>query len=124
GIAAPHIESLDDARKVVSAVYFSPQGSRSFGGGRPDYGLGAPDRTALMAACNAGISLCLMIESRSALAIAAELATLQGVDYLSFGRMDLAQSLGWPGNPAHAAVEAAISGAAAEIRAAGKPVRE
>jgi 4-hydroxy-2-oxoheptanedioate aldolase len=124
GIAAPHIETIEEARRVVSAVYFSPLGTRSFGGGRPDYGLATPDRTALMAACNAGVSLCLMIESRRALDIAAELAALQGVDYLSFGRMDLAQSLGWPGNPAHAAVEAAISGAAERIRAAGKPIRE
>jgi 4-hydroxy-2-oxoheptanedioate aldolase len=46
------------------------------------------------------------------------------VDYLSFGRMDLAQSLGRPGNPAHPDVEAAIAGAARRIRAAGKPVRE
>ena len=65
-----------------------------------------------------------MIESREALAIAADLAALAGVDYLSFGRMDLAQSLGRPGSPGHAEVEAAVAGASKLIRAAGKPVRE
>jgi len=124
GIAAPHIDTLEEARRVVSAVYFAPLGMRSFGGGRPDYGLRAADRTALMAASNAGVSLCLMIESLQALDIAADLAALPGVDYLSFGRMDLAQSLGRPGNPGHAEVEAAVAGASARIRAAGKPVRE
>jgi 2-keto-3-deoxy-L-rhamnonate aldolase RhmA len=124
GIVAPHIETIDEARRVVSAVYFSPLGTRSFGGGRPDYGLGTLDRTALMAACNAGISLCLMLESRQGLDIAADLAALPGVDYLSFGRMDLAQSLGRPGNPRHAEVDAAVLNASERIRAAGKPVRE
>src|SRR5579871_1953186 len=76
GIAAPHVDTLEEARRIVSAVYFAPLGARSFGGGRPDYGLRASDRAAQMAACNAGVSLCLMIESRQALAIAGELAAL------------------------------------------------
>jgi 4-hydroxy-2-oxoheptanedioate aldolase len=124
GIAAPHIDSLDEARRVVDAAYFSPLGTRSFGGSRPDYGIGGGDRLALMEASNRSVSVCLMIESRAALAIAAELAALPGVDYLSFGRMDLAQSLGRPGSPAHAEVEAAVADASRRIRAAGKPVRE
>ena len=124
GIVAPHIETVNDARNVINAVYFSPLGNRSFGAGRPDYGLGKGDKAALMAASNAGLSLCLMIESREALAAAAELAALDGVDYLNFGRMDLAQSLGLAGNPKHPDVEAAVAEAAGRIRAAGKPVRE
>jgi 4-hydroxy-2-oxoheptanedioate aldolase len=46
------------------------------------------------------------------------------VDYLSFGLLDLAQSLGHPGNPEHADVKHAAADASARIRAAGKPVRE
>ena len=38
--------------------------------------------------------------------------------------MDLAQSLGHPGNPAAAEVQAAVADASERIRAAGKPVRE
>jgi 4-hydroxy-2-oxoheptanedioate aldolase len=123
GIAAPHIDTIEDARRVVSAVYFSPLGARSYGGSRPDYGF-ASDRAALMAAANASVSLCLMIESKAALDIAEDLAAIQGVDYLSFGRMDLAQSLGCPGDPGHAGVEAAIAAASQRIRAGGKRVRE
>ena len=35
GIVAPHVESLEVARKVIDFAYFAPLGSRSFGGGPP-----------------------------------------------------------------------------------------
>src|SRR5436305_969930 len=53
-----------------------------------------------------------------------ELAALPGVDYMSFGMLDLAQSLGHPGNPDHGAVKSAVADASGRIRAAGKRVRE
>jgi hypothetical protein len=65
-----------------------------------------------------------MIESRTGLAIAGELAAVPGVDYLSFGMLDLAQSLGHPGNSDHPEVKAGAADAAGRIRAAGKRVRE
>ena len=124
GIVAPHVESVDVAQKVVDGVYFAPLGNRSFGGGRPEYGQRIADRAAYMRECNDHVSLCLMIESRAGLAIAGDLAALAGVDYLSFGLMDLAQSLGHPGDPAHADVKAAVADATKRIHAAGKRVRE
>jgi 4-hydroxy-2-oxoheptanedioate aldolase len=124
GIVAPHIESLDAARRVISGTYFAPIGQRSYGAGRPEYGQRLDSKLAYMQACNAAISLCLMIESGAGLAIAGELAALPGVDYLSFGMMDLAQSLGHPGNPEHAEVKAAVADASKRIRATGKRVRE
>ena len=47
GIVVPHVESLDDARKVINAACFAPAGARSFGAGRPEYWENAADRTAL-----------------------------------------------------------------------------
>lgn len=124
GLVAPHVESLDAARKLVDCAYFAPLGNRSFGAGRPEYGQGIEDRPAYMRDCNDRVSLCLMIESRGGLALAGELAALPGVDYLSFGMMDLAQSLGHPGDPSHASVKAAVADASTRIHAAGKRVRE
>ena len=69
--------------------------------------------------------MCLMIESGAASTSRGELAALPGVDYLSFGMLDLAQSLGHPGDPAHADVKARRRRRASKrIRAAGKRVRE
>ena len=124
GIVAPHIESVDEARRAIEAVYFAPLGERSFGAGRPEYGQRIDSRPAYIEACNAAIALCLMIESRAGVERAGELAALPGVDYLSFGMLDLAQSLGHPGNPDHAEVRQATAEASGRIRAAGKPVRE
>jgi 4-hydroxy-2-oxoheptanedioate aldolase len=124
GIVAPHIESLDAARQVIDAAYFAPLGNRSFGAGRPEYGLRMTSRTAYTQAANAALSVCLMIESKAGLDLAGELAALPGVDYLSFGMLDLASSLGHPGNSEHPDVRAAAADAAKRIRAAGKPVRE
>ena len=124
GIVAPHIESAVDARGVVDAAYFAPIGHRSFGGGRPEYGMRIGSRAAYMEACNASIALCLMIESKAGIDAAGDLAVVSGVDYLSFGLLDLAQSLGHPGNPSHPDVKAAVADASARIRAAGKRVRE
>jgi 4-hydroxy-2-oxoheptanedioate aldolase len=124
GIAVPHIESIDDAQRVIDALYFAPLGNRSFGAGRPEYGQRIGNRPAYLAACNAGVSLCLMIESRRGIELAGDLASLPGVDYLSFGMADLAQSLGHAGDPDHAAVKSAVGEAAERIRASGKPVRE
>jgi 4-hydroxy-2-oxoheptanedioate aldolase len=124
GIVAPHVESLAAAQQVIDCTYFGPLGARSFGAGRPEYGQRIDSKPAYMQACNDGISICLMIESGKGLEIAGELAALAGVDYLSFGMLDLAQSLGHPGNPGHGTVKQAVADATARIRKAGKPVRE
>src|SRR3954452_7737597 len=120
GIVAPHIESVAEARSVVEAAYFAPLGERSFGSSRPEYGQRIESRPAYMRACNAAVSVCLMIESRAGLDCAGELAAVPGIDYLSFGMLDLAQSLGHPGDSAHADVKNAAAAASQRIRAAGK----
>ena len=124
GIVAPHVESLDVARTLIDCMYFAPLGNRSFGAGRPEYGQRIGDKATYMRDCNDHVSLCLMIESRAGLAIAGELAALPGVDYLSFGLLDLAQSLGHPGDSAHGDVKSAVAEATERIHAAGKRVRE
>ena len=124
GIVVPHVESLDDARRVIDAAYFAPAGTRSFGAGRPEYWESGADRAAYMAACNGALSVCMMIESSAGLALADQIAKVPGVDYLSFGMLDLAQSLGHPGNSAHPAVQRAVSDCTARINQAGKRVRE
>jgi len=123
GVIVPHVESVAQAQEAVAATYYAPMGQRSFGGGRPAF-LDIPDKPAHLRACNDATSLCLMIESRAGVDLAGALAAVPGVDYLSFGMMDLAQSLGHPGNPAHADVQAAVERATAAIHAAGKRVRE
>lgn len=124
GIVVPHVDSVADARRVIDAAYFGPLGNRSFGGSRPRFVAGIPDMPAHFAHENDEVCVSIMIETRGALAAAGEIAALEGIDYMSFGMMDLAQSLGHPGDPGAPAVQAAVAEASQRIRAAGKPVRE
>jgi 4-hydroxy-2-oxoheptanedioate aldolase len=97
---------------------------RSFGGGRPHYGLGIKDKVAHLAGENATMCVCIMIESIGALESIGEIAAHEGVDYLSFGLNDLAQSLGRPGEPNHPDVKRAVEEASETVRRAGKRIRE
>jgi 2-keto-3-deoxy-L-rhamnonate aldolase RhmA len=124
GIVVPHVESVEDAKRVVDAAYFAPMGTRSFGAGRPEYWENGADRAAYMAACNGALSVCMMIETTAALQVADRIARVPGVDYVSFGLLDLAQSLGHPGDATRPEVRRAVSDCTERIHQAGKRVRE
>lgn len=124
GVVVPHVENVDEAKRVIDAAYYGPRGNRSFGGARPLFVAGIPDKTAHFIRENENVCVSIMIETLPALAAAGDIAALEGIDYMSFGMMDLAQSLGHPGNPAAAEVQEAVADASARINAAGKPVRE
>jgi len=124
GIVVPHVESADDAHRVIEAAYFAPAGARSFGAGRPEYWESGSARAAYMAACNGAVSVCMMVETTAALRLADEIARVPGVDYLSFGLLDLAQSLGHPGEAQHPEVRQAVAQCTERIHHAGKRVRE
>jgi 2,4-dihydroxyhept-2-ene-1,7-dioic acid aldolase len=124
GIVVPHVETEEQARAAVAATYFAPLGRRSFGGGRPYAHLRTGDLTALLAEANEEVSLSVMIESEEGLRNISAIASVPGVDYLSFGMMDLCQSLGHPGNPKHPDVVKAVQVASDQARAKGKPIRE
>lgn len=123
GIVVPHVDSVPDAQEALGAIYFSPKGNRSFGGGRPYY-LAIEDLPQHLADVNDDISVGIMIESAAGLDAAHEIAALPGVDYLSFGLNDLAQALGYPGQPAHPEVSRQVAEASERIRKAGKRIRE
>ena len=124
GIVVPHIEDATDARLAVDACFYQPLGQRSFGGSRPYSHVGHSDLPGLLAEANQDISLCLMIESAAGVENAGAIAGTPGVDYLSFGMMDLAQSLGHGGNPRHPEVQAATKVATERVHDAGKLIRE
>ena len=124
GIVVPHVESTDDAKRVVDAAYFAPMGTRSFGAGRPEYWENGADRAEYMKACNGAVSVCMMIETVAALNAADAIAQVPGVDYLSFGLLDLAQSLGHPGEGAHPDVQRAVADCTQRVNNVNKRVRE
>ncbi|MCC3263316.1 2-dehydro-3-deoxyglucarate aldolase, partial [Paenibacillus polymyxa] len=59
-------------------------------------------------------------ESRPGIEAVDEIAAVEGVDGVFIGPADLAASLGYPGEPQHPNVVAAVEQAIRRVRAAGK----
>src|SRR5215470_4965739 len=121
GVQIPHINTRADAERAVAAVKFGPGAGRGLAAGtRPDrWGLGAhmPD---FATQANAQSLVCVQIEHQEAVANIDEILKVDGIDVFFIGPWDLSQSMGHPGNPKAPPVAAAIKGALARIRAAGR----
>lgn len=94
GIMAPMVGSADEARDIVAAVKYSPDGRRGVGQVQMHdrYRIGPFAEKA--AAANAGIAVLVQIESRAGAEAADAIASVPGVDRLWLGHMDLSCSLG------------------------------
>lgn len=107
GVIVPHVGSRQAAEQVAAAGRFPPAGERSLnpyvrGVG---YGLAGTDQTG---AANDRAALIVMIEGAGALGAVDEISGVPEIDALFIGPIDLAGSLGFPGQPEHPDVIAAI----------------
>lgn len=115
----PFVESVDEAKRAVSATRYPPQGIRGVSvsqrsnryGTVPDY----------FKSINEHICVMVQIESRAGVAAARDIAALDGVDCIFVGPSDLAAGLGHLGNAGHPEVQAAIAEVFADAKACGKP---
>ncbi|MDS9469906.1 HpcH/HpaI aldolase/citrate lyase family protein [Paracoccus sp. MBLB3053] len=115
----PMIESAEQATRAARACRYPPEGVRGVGSAlaRASRFAAIPD---YLATANAQICLILQVETRAGLAALDEIAATEGVDGVFIGPSDLAADMGHLGNPGHPEVQAAVLGALARIRAAGK----
>ncbi|WP_233839182.1 HpcH/HpaI aldolase family protein [Paraburkholderia sp. ZP32-5] len=88
-VLVPLVESVDDARRAVSAGRYPPFGSRSAGGVRPL--LAGVDA---MLAADREVAIGLLIETVQGIERIDEIAAVSGVDYLFIGTGDLSLSRG------------------------------
>lgn len=106
GVIVPQIGSLAEAEKAVRAARFAPLGNP---GANPfvraaEYS----GRLEWFAEANRDVAILVMIEGRSGLEAAEQIAAVPNLDGIFIGPMDLSHSLGVPGEMAHADVVAAI----------------
>lgn len=121
GILGPHIVTKEDVEALVRACKFKPQGIRSFTAHRVvKYGIPDLDLPELMANANEQVMVSALIEDAQALENLPEILSVEGLDVLSFGPNDLAQSLGYVGQPEHPEAVKAREKATEQIRASGK----
>ena len=127
GILGPHIETAQQARQLVDACRFVPNGQRSWGGGQGTFYndgrlLDQPGlkRTEWMAATNEQIIVSAQLETALAFENLDDILAVDGIDAFAWGSNDLAQSMGLPGQPDHPDVKTAERSVEARIHADGR----
>lgn len=120
GIVVPHVNDAGDAHAAVRAAYYPPLGERGLAvstrAGRQ--GLASVDEHVRHATENTLVVV--QLEDARALAHAGELARTERVDAVFIGPTDLSSSLGYPGQPGHPEVVAAIDRIAEDVVAADR----
>ena len=120
GVVAPHIDSVDDAKALVNAVKYHPQGSRGF---TPFSKAGGFTNTNVDEYVGRAINETLnivIVESKEGLNNLEEILKVDAIDIIYFGAYDLSQALGHPGNTKHPDVVQAIQQGVDMVNNAGK----
>lgn len=118
-LLVPYVQSAEEARAAVAAVTYPPKGVRGVAGITRATRYGTVPGYATRA--NEEICLLVQVETREALAQLQEIAQVPGVDGVFFGPADLAASFGYPGQPSHPEVKAAILKGIAQLCDLGMP---
>ena len=118
-ILVPMVDTADQAAQLVQAMRYPPQGIRGMGAALaraarwqryPNY----------IHEANEQVCLLVQAESVQAMNNLDAIAATPGVDGVFIGPADLSASMGYPGNPGHPAVQAAIEDGIRRILQAGK----
>jgi 4-hydroxy-2-oxoheptanedioate aldolase len=115
GIMVPHVNTADEARAVAVAAKYGPQGIRGQFGGRRSFGVTDYHRQA-----NENVMTTILLEDIVAMDNLDEILTVDGIDVFFVVPGDLAQSMGYTGQPYHPEVQAVVDQAIAKIVAAGR----
>lgn len=118
-LLVPMVESADQARELVRATRYPPQGVRGVGSGLARSSRWSAQADYLHEA-NDSVCLLVQVETAAALAQLDAIAAVDGVHGVFIGPADLSASMGHLGNPGHPEVRLAIDTAIARILAAGK----
>jgi 4-hydroxy-2-oxoheptanedioate aldolase len=119
-ITVPNLETKEQAEALVKYSYYSPKGLRSAAGIRVVLNAESGDRTYVYAVTNENTMVVPQLESITAFENLDEILTVDGIDYFAGGPQDVAQSMGFPGQPDHPQVREAIAKAEEKVRTAGK----
>lgn len=119
GVMIPQTNSLAACEEAVAAMRYHPRGVRGLAGGRTfAYGLGEA-AVELVPKLNERVLSTVQFEHIGAMAELERVLAIPGLDVLFVGPNDLAQSMGFPGQPGHPEVEAAIERVVATAQGSG-----
>ena len=120
GVMPPMLSTADEARSILDAMKYVPQGMRgvALGIAHDDYQSGTVDQK--LRGANEKTSLVALIETAQGVAEAEAIAAINGVDCLWIGHFDLTCSLGIPGQFDHPDFLGAVDRIAAAAKGQGK----
>lgn len=120
GVMVPGIETAEEARAAVRASRFAPDGERGLAATRAAaWGIFEP-LAAYTRRANAEVAVIGLVESVQGMKNLAEIAAVPGIDAVFLGPSDLSQSMGFPGESGHPAVQQTLEKGLSAIRQAGK----
>jgi 2-keto-3-deoxy-L-rhamnonate aldolase RhmA len=111
GIIIPMVESVEEIRNAVAFAHYPPLGRRSQGNGQ----YGALWGNDYRAAANENVMIVAMIENPTGVAIAKEVASVEGVDVVFVASSDLGSFTGLPqGHPEYERLASIVKDATLE----------
>jgi 2-keto-3-deoxy-L-rhamnonate aldolase RhmA len=120
GIVFPHVDTPEEATRIAQALRYPPRGHRSVAGGLPHFGYAKLGLAETCEVIDAATLVTVMLETPTAIANAAAIAAVPGIDCLLIGSNDLAMELGIPGAFADNRIAAAYEAVCDACRDHGK----
>jgi 4-hydroxy-2-oxoheptanedioate aldolase len=120
GIVMPHVDTVAQAQECVARFKYPPLGHRSVATPFPAAGFRPVKMGEVTRDLNDATFITVMIETPQAVAQAAAIAAVPGVDALLIGTNDLAMELGMAGDVGNAKIVAAYETVIAACRQHGK----
>jgi 2-dehydro-3-deoxyglucarate aldolase len=116
----PMVESAEEARRAVAATRYPPHGVRGVSTSQRSNRFGTVAN--YFEGINEQICVLVQIESRKGLEVAAEIASVDGVDGVFVGPADLSAAIGHLGDPNHPESQAAIAAVFKAVDSVGKAI--
>ena len=97
GIVAPHVDTVEEARRIADACRYPPIGHRSVAGAAPQLAFRSLSVGEMTRLVNEETLVVVMLETPKAIANADVIAQIEGVDVLLIGTNDLCAEMRIPG---------------------------
>lgn len=120
GVVVPHVDTAEQASRIVGACKYPPIGHRSLSSPLPQLGFETLPVVEAITALNRNTLIIVMLETPAAIEAADAIAAVPGVDGLMIGTNDLAAEMGIPGQFGHERIEHAYATLIAACRRHGK----
>ena len=115
GIVVPHVNGKQEAERAARSAKYGPEGYRGMYTGRQSYGVADYFRRS-----NEETLVVALLEETEAVDNLDEILSVDGIDVYFMAPSDLAQTMGYTGQPGHPEVLAVIDRCIERITAAGR----